>query len=326
MEAVTIIECPPITIIGVVGYIETPRGLRALKTVWAGHISTTALRRFYKNWYHGKKKAFTKYAKNIASEAGQKNMENQLAKISKYATIVRVIAHTDMTKLNLRQKKAHIMEIQINGGSVADKVKYAKDLFEQSVRVDKVFSEYEKIDIIGVTKGKGFQGVVKRFGVRRLPRKTHRGLRKVACIGPWHPMRVNIAVARAGQLGYFHRTELSKEIYRVGKFEENDKNASTEVDLTVKGINPLGGFPRYGIIKNDWLMIKGCCIGCKKRILTLRKSLHPYIERSAEALEDIHKNQLQFIDTSSKFGHGRFQTVAEKRQFYNRKEETKAEA
>jgi large subunit ribosomal protein L3e len=41
-----------------------------------------------------------------------------------------------------------------------------------------------------------FEGVVTRWGVTRLPRKTHRGLRKVACIGAWHPARVSFTVAR----------------------------------------------------------------------------------------------------------------------------------
>ena len=50
VEAVTIIECPPMIGCGVVGYIETPRGLRALKTVWTEHIGEEARRRFYKNW------------------------------------------------------------------------------------------------------------------------------------------------------------------------------------------------------------------------------------------------------------------------------------
>lgn len=54
------------------------------------------------------------------------------------------------------------------------------------------------IDTIGITKGHGMTGVIKRFGVRRLPRKTHRGLRKVACIGAWHPENVRWTIARAG--------------------------------------------------------------------------------------------------------------------------------
>ena len=58
------------------------------------------------------------------------------------------------------------------------------------------------IDTIAITKGKGTEGVVTRWGVSRLPRKTHRGLRKVACIGAWHPARVGWTVARAGQVRF----------------------------------------------------------------------------------------------------------------------------
>jgi len=90
----------------------------------------------------------------------------------------------------LKQKKAHLMEIQVNGGTIADKVDYGYKFFEKEVPVDAVFQKDEMIDIIGVTKGKGYEGVVTRWGVTRLPRKTHRGLRKVACIGAWHPARM----------------------------------------------------------------------------------------------------------------------------------------
>ena len=50
VEAVTIIETPPLVIVGIVGYVETPRGLRQLTTVWAEHLSDECKRRFYKNW------------------------------------------------------------------------------------------------------------------------------------------------------------------------------------------------------------------------------------------------------------------------------------
>lgn len=89
------------------------------------------------------------------------------------------------------------------------------------------------IDVIGVTKGKGFAGVVKRFGVKHLQKKTHRGYRKVGCIGAWHPSRIRFTVARAGQLGYHHRTEINKKVYRVGKAEDKN-NASTQNDITDK--------------------------------------------------------------------------------------------
>lgn len=307
VEAVTIVETPPMVVVGVVGYVETPRGLRSLTTVWAEHLSEEVKRRFYKNWYHAKRKAFTKYAKKYQTNPA--DIENEINRIKKYCQVVRVLAHTQIRKVNLRQKKAHLLEVQVNGGSTADKVDFAKSLFEKQVPVSAVFAKDEMIDICGVTKGHGYEGVITRWGVSRLPRKSHRGLRKVACIGAWHPSRVRFTVARAGQHGYHHRTEVNKKIYRIGAAGDN-KSCMTEQDLTEKSITPLGGFPHYGVINEDWLMLKGAIVGVKKRALTLRKSLLVHSKRSA--LEEI---KLKFIDTSSKFGHGRFQTAEEKLKF-----------
>jgi len=72
----------------------------------------------------------------------------------------------------------------------------------------------------------------------------------------------------------------------------------------------LGGFPHYGIVNEDFVMIKGSCVGVKKRVLTLRQSLLTHTKRSA-----LEKVSLKFIDTSSKFGHGRFQTPEEKHAY-----------
>ncbi|KAJ1551519.1 60S ribosomal protein L3 [Nowakowskiella sp. JEL0078] len=308
VEAVSIVETPPLVIVGVVGYIETPHGLRSLTTVWAEHLSDEVKRRFYKNWYRSKKKAFTKYAKKYSE--GSKPIERELERIKKYAAVVRVIAHTQTSKVKLGNKKAHIIEIQVNGGTIAEKVEWAKSHFEKEIDVKSVFENNEMIDIIGVTHGKGFEGVTARWGTKKLPRKTHKGLRKVACIGAWHPSRVMYTVARAGQDGYHHRTEMNKKIYRIGTAGSKD-SASTEFDVTGKSITPMGGFPHYGVVTNDWIMVKGSTPGVKKRILTLRKSLLVHTKRSA--LEQV---SLKWIDTSSKFGHGRFQTDEEKAAFY----------
>jgi large subunit ribosomal protein L3e len=326
VEAVTILETPPMIVVGIVGYIDTPQGLRTLTTVWASHLSEDCLRRFYKNWYKSKKKAFTQYQKKFA-ENKAKVFDKEIERMKKYCTVIRVIAHTQIRKLNLRQKKAHIMEIQVNGGSIADKVNHAVGLLEKPVSVDTVFQESEMIDTIGVTKGKGYEGVTTRWGVTRLPRKTHRGLRKVACIGAWHPAAVQWSVPRAGQNGYHHRTELNKKIYKIGKGARQEggktinNNASTEYDLTEKNITPMGGFPHYGVVNEDYIMLKGCCVGPKKRVITLRKALLPQTKRW-----QLEKVALKFIDTSSKFGHGRFQTSAEKRKFMGERKRDKTAA
>jgi len=311
VEAVTILETPPMVIVGVVGYIETPKGLRAFKTVWAEHLSEDCRRRFYKNWYKSKKKAFTKYAKKWVDPVGKREIEKDLARMKKYCTVIRVIAHTQMKLMRKRQKKAHIMEIQLNGGTIPEKIEWARKHLEKPVSVDEVFTTDEMMDVIGVTKGKGYKGVTSRWHTKKLPRKTHKGLRKVACIGAWHPSRVQFTVARAGQKGYHHRTEINKKIYRIGKGGKDAKNnASTEQDITEKTITPMGGFPHYGEVNCDYLMLKGCTVGPKKRVLTLRKSLLTHTKRTA-----LEKINLKFIDTSSKFGHGKFQTAAEKKTF-----------
>jgi len=314
VEAVTILECPPMVVVGIVGYLETPRGLRALTTVWAEHLDDSLKRRFYKNWYRAKKKAFTRYAAQFA-DGKNKDMELEMERMKKYCQVVRVLAHTQIRKIGLRQKKAHLMEIQVNGGTIPEKVQWAYGLLERKVPVDSVFNQNEMIDCMGVTKGHGFEGVVTRWGAATLPRKTHRGLRKVACIGAWHPARVRFTVARAGQRGYHHRTEINKKIYRIGaasvaEGKEFNNNATTPSDLTPKAITPLGGFPHYGVVSEDFLMLKGCVMGPKKRVITLRKSLIGQTKR--QALEDV---KLKFIDTSSKMGHGRFQTKVEKDKF-----------
>merc|ERR1712136_575028 len=281
VEAVTILETPPMVIVGIVGYVATPKGLRALRTVWAEHIGEDCRRRFYKNWYKSKKKAFTKASKKWQDDLGKK-----------------------------------VIEIQVNGGTIAQKVDWARQHLEKPVPITSVFAQDEMIDVIGVTKGKGFKGVTSRWHTRKLPRKTHKGLRKVACIGAWHPSRVQFTVARAGQKGYHHRTELNKKIYRIGRGIHTRKgkvvknNAATDYDLTDKSITPMGGFPHYGEVNNDFVMIKGCCMGPKKRVITLRKALVTSAKRVA-----LEKIGLKFIDTSSKFGHGRFQTPDDKAAF-----------
>lgn len=307
-EAVTIVECPQMIVVGLVGYRRTPQGLRGVKTVWAEHLSDEIKRRFYKNWFKSKKKAFQKYAKKYSNGS----IEQDLEALKKSCDVVRVIAHTQVRKVkNLKQKKAHMMEIQINGGSVADKVDFGFKFFEKAVPVDAVFQQDEMIDVIAVTKGKGYEGVITRWGVTRLPRKTHRGLRKVACIGSWHPARVAYSVARPGQHGYHHRTEINKKIYKIGKADEASFGANTDHDPTEKEITPMGGFGHYGIVKNDYVMIKGAVIGPRKRLITLRQSLFKQTRRVA-----VEKITLKFIDTSSKMGHGRFQTAEEKAKTY----------
>jgi large subunit ribosomal protein L3e len=218
---------------------------------------------------------------------------------------------------SLHQKKAQLMEIQVNGGSITDKVDFAFSFFEKSIAVDAIFQPNQTIDVIGITKGRGTKGVISRFGVTRLPRKTHRGIRKVACVGAWHPSAVKWTVARAGQSGYHHRTEMNKKIFHIGKMLQDSHKAHTNYDKTEKVITPLGGFPHYGVVKEDYIILKGSVPGPVRRTITLRQSVFPTTTQS-----ELNKITLKFIDTSSKFGHGRFQTSGEKASTIMRKIKT----
>merc|ERR1712183_115817 len=118
------LEAPPMIVCGFMGYVETPRGLRSLTSVWAGHLSEECKRRFYKTWHKSKQKAFTKYQKkwSEASKGTDAPMAAEIARAKKYCQVIRGIFHTQITKVKLGQKKAHIKEIQVNGGTVEQKV------------------------------------------------------------------------------------------------------------------------------------------------------------------------------------------------------------
>ncbi|KAK4405073.1 60S ribosomal protein L3-2 [Sesamum angolense] len=58
--------------------------------------------------------------------------------------------------------------------------------------------------------------------------------------------------------------------------------SSVHLLLTEKDITPMGGLPHHGVVKDDYLMIKGCYVGPKKRIITLRQTLLNQTSRVAQ--------------------------------------------
>ncbi|KAK1347745.1 ribosomal protein L3 [Hamiltosporidium tvaerminnensis] len=302
LDAVTYIESPPMVGFGLVGYKNTIYGLKRTGCVLSQHLSESVHRRMTRNFYRYRTSKNSHTLKNNPN-----NLSEEIQKIKENSDSIRILVHTQVEKIpNLKTKKANIAEIQINGGNIQEKVEFVLSKMEKEIKVEEVFETQESIDVIGVTKGKGFEGVTKRFGTRILPRKTRKGIRKVACIGAWHPAGVLSTVPRAGQMGFHRRTMTNLQVYMIGN---GHKEFNTEYDLTVKGINPMGGFPHYGNINNDFVMVKGSIMGPRKRVVVLRKSL----SKEKPKLENVI---LKFVDTSSKIGHGRFQTSGEKKEFY----------
>ncbi|KAL6121482.1 ribosomal prt L3 [Nucleospora cyclopteri] len=297
LDAVTILETPPMIVHGVVGYVQTVKGLVRSGMVLSKTLDEGVIRKMFAK----------KYVFGMKHEDLRKNTEYSEEDLNKLqqSDCIRVICHSQVHQINsIRQKKTHIAEIQINGGSIKQKIEYGVSKLDKEVFVSEVFKKDEYLDTIGVTKGKGFQGTVKRWGTTILPRKTNKGIRKVACIGAWHPSRVMYSVARCGQMGFHRRTQQNLLIYAVGNGKQP---LQTDFDLTVKTVNPMGGFPHYGDVKSDFVMVKGCVQGPSKRVVTLRQPVHSRPTKEV---------CIKFVDTSSKIGKGRFQTSEEKRVFY----------
>uniref|UniRef100_A0A803TWX7 60S ribosomal protein L3 n=1 Tax=Anolis carolinensis TaxID=28377 RepID=A0A803TWX7_ANOCA len=89
---------------------------------------------------------------------------------------------------------------------------------------------------------------------------------------------------------YHHRTKINEMIYKIGQgYQIKDgKLINNNYDQSDKSINPLGGFVHYGEVTNDFIMLKGCVVGTKKRVLTLSKLL--LVQTKYQALEKIARN------------------------------------
>jgi len=247
MKPVTVIEIPPLILIGIRVYHEDEYGKYVIGELYTKEI----------NQYLRRKMNTPNFENYDFKNIKKKLMEN----INEYSEI-RGIFQTQPYLTSLPRKKPDIIEIKLNSiGNPNEEFNYAISNIGNEIRARDVLEEGELIDVIAVTKGKGFQGPVKRFGIKILTRKNSKIRRAVACIGPWHPARVLYTVPRPGQLGYHQRTEYHKRIMLIGENEEE--------------INPKGGYIRYGKVKGDYLLLLGSIPGPKKRLIRIRKTVRP---------------------------------------------------
>ncbi|PSQ51774.1 50S ribosomal protein L3 [Halobacteriales archaeon SW_8_65_20] len=177
---------------------------------------------------------------------------------------VRVVTHTTPGVLGgVPKDKPDVMETRVGGGSIADRVEFALDLVEDGGEhaATDVFRAGEYTDVAGITKGKGTQGPVKRWGVQKRKGKHARQgwRRRIGNLGPWNPSRVRSTVPQLGQTGYHQRTELNKRLIALGDEE----------------VTPDGGFVNYGEVDGDYALVKGSLPGPNKRLLRLRPAVRP---------------------------------------------------
>lgn len=240
-SAATVIDAPPMTICAIRAYEKTWDGLKVITEAWMENPPADVGR-------------VLKPLGGAPPEVGLGLIASELDKVAE----LRVIAATQPRLSSVPKKKPELMEMKIGGGTIEKQLEYARGLLGRTVRISDVFRAGESVDFIGVTKGKGFQGPVKRWGIRILQNKSRKTKRGVASIGPWHPARVMPGVPRAGQMGFHGRTELNKRILLMG--EDGGM------------ITPSGGFNRYGAVKGDFIVVKGSVMGPAKRLLKLRKA------------------------------------------------------
>lgn len=238
---VTILDCPPLRVVGIRAYQATVKGLKVFSEVWAKDLPKNLERK----------------VKVKPNEKNLKKIEENLEKISK----IRVIVATQPKLSGIGKKKPEVFEVEVGGKDVKEKLEFAKSLLGKEVSAKDVFREGEFVDVIAVTKGKGTAGPVKRFGVKVQRRKAHGKERHVGTLGPEHPSHVRWTVPQAGQLGFQTRTEYNKRILKIGEKGEE--------------ITPKSGFVRYGVIKSNYMLVEGSVPGPKKRLVILRPAVRP---------------------------------------------------
>ena len=168
---------------------------------------------------------------------------------------LRVVVYSQVFKTSIK-KRPDVIEVAL-GGSKEDKLKFIKENLNKEILINDVF-ERGIVDIRGITKGKGFQGPVKRFGIRLRFHKSEKGIRKVGSIGPWHPARIPFKIPFAGQVGLFSRINYNVPI--VGIKSAND-------------VNTPEGFNNYGMVKNNCLIVRGSVQGPSKRQVLITSTL-----------------------------------------------------
>jgi large subunit ribosomal protein L3 len=263
---VTIVETPPMRIVALRFYERTSYGLKTMTEIWHEKLDKELARRL-----------------PIPKKFDSKKAWKKLEKLEKDIDEIRALASTQPKLVTgVPKKKPELMELRIGGGAIQERLEYARSIIGKAIKVTDYLKEGDMIDVIAVTKGKGFQGAVKRWGVKLLTHKNSKHRRMAGTLGPWHPAYVMSEVPQAGQVGYHQRTEYNKRILKIGENGEE--------------ITPNGGFLKYGIIRNNYIVIHGSIPGPVKRLISLRDP----IRRRGVKVEKAP--DITYISTESKQG------------------------
>jgi large subunit ribosomal protein L3 len=247
---VTVVETPPMRAVALRAYEDTSYGLKPATEVWTDE-------------FHPELDRTLDLPADDSFEADADALREAVE--SGEVDDLRMITHTVPSELaNVPKKKPDVMETRVGGGSLDERLDFALDLLSEGGEhaMADVFRAGEYMDASGITKGKGTQGPVKRWGVQKRKGKHARQgwRRRIGNLGPWNPSRVRSTVPQQGQTGYHQRTELNKRLVDIGDGDE------PSVD---------GGFVNYGEVDGPYALVKGSLPGPDQRLLRFRPAVRP---------------------------------------------------
>ena len=260
---ITIVEVPPVKACGIRFYQETHEGLKTMSDVWANRVDNSLINKLPTPDNYDTDEMWEKVDRDLVDE-------------------VRIILHTQPNQVSgISNKTPEIMEMRVGGGSIPERIDKAEELLGEEIGYEEFCESGRMVDVSAVTKGKGFEGHVKRWGVKLLQHKNSKSVRNVGNTGPFRPGYTRPTVPQAGQMGFHQRTEFNKRVLKVGDDGEE--------------VTPDGGFVNYGVIENEYVILHGSIPGPSKRMVVMRDPVR-------DEKHDVHEPNLTYISTESNQG------------------------
>jgi large subunit ribosomal protein L3 len=235
----TVVVTPPIVIIGVRGYSKDRYGIDSSFDVYAKELPKELPRLFTAK----------------SDEKSLERAEKSLGRIDEIFAIAAILPG----QAGIDQKKPYVFEIAVKGGDIQKQFAFVKDLLGKEVKVDQVFQKGADVDVAAITKGKGIEGPITRWGVKKKQHKSRKSVRALGTLGPISPATIMYTVPRAGQRGFHQRTQYNNRIMIMS----NTQNSEFK-------INPAGGFKHFGLVEGDFVVIRGSIPGTYRRLVKLR--------------------------------------------------------
>ncbi len=261
---VTIVEVPPLRVVGARLYARGPYGRRVVAEVWHGS-NVAELDRRVPTHPGSSKEALDRFGRTAADD-------------------VRLLVHTQPHLITgVGSKTPTVFEVRVAGDGLEERRDFALAALGKEFSAEQLAKEGEFLDVLGVTKGFGFQGHIQRWGVKLQPRKNSKHRRMIGTLGPHNPSFVSYRIPQAGQQGYHRRTQFNLRVLRVVK------------DPRADPITPAGGFPHYGDVRTACILLHGSVPGPAKRLLRFRTPIRSHVAA-------VDKVDIRYLSTRSKQG------------------------